>query len=230
MTPPGWLVSVSDWPFKAAEAAVDLSNWLRTLQLPQLTRDCSQMCNKIQFGLVLCKDVPTLGCIDIILFYYWLFWNEWLAVWSEHFPTKDWPLCGLFMNIMATWLILFQIWADNFLKMVAMRYRVSPTDSANLPPQCGCNNITVERSHMCVISSSGDPVAKICVVLRCRSELPTGKWATIFLAFLECKSVLKIPPKPLIVSEMSWTGVFFVYQFWFFDAFTGFIDCRVALG
>ena len=60
MTPPGWLVSVSDWPFKAAEAAVHLSNWLRTLQLPQLTRDCSQMCNKIQFGLVLCKDVPTL--------------------------------------------------------------------------------------------------------------------------------------------------------------------------
>ena len=60
MTPPGWLVSVSDWPFKAAEAAVDLSNWLRTLQLPQLTRDFSQMCNKIQFGLVLCKDVPTL--------------------------------------------------------------------------------------------------------------------------------------------------------------------------
>ena len=58
MTPPGWLVSVSDWPFKAAEAAVHLSNWLRTLQLPQLTRDCSQMCNKIQFGLVLCKDVP----------------------------------------------------------------------------------------------------------------------------------------------------------------------------
>ena len=37
MTPPGWLVSVSDWPFKAAEAAVHLSNWLRTLQLPQLT-------------------------------------------------------------------------------------------------------------------------------------------------------------------------------------------------
>ena len=60
MTPPGWLVSVSDWPFKAAEAAVHLSNWLRTLQLPQLTRDCSQMYNKIQFGLVLCKDVPTL--------------------------------------------------------------------------------------------------------------------------------------------------------------------------
>ena len=64
MTPPGWLVSVSDWPFKAAEAAVDLSNWLRTLQLPQLTRDCSQMCNKIQFGLVLCKDVPTLKKLD----------------------------------------------------------------------------------------------------------------------------------------------------------------------
>ena len=37
MTPPGWLVSVTDWPFKAAEAAVHLSNWLRTLQLPQLT-------------------------------------------------------------------------------------------------------------------------------------------------------------------------------------------------
>ena len=37
MTPPGWLVSVSDWPFKAAEAAVNLSNWLRNLQLPQLT-------------------------------------------------------------------------------------------------------------------------------------------------------------------------------------------------
>ena len=64
MTPPGWLVSVSDWPFKAAEAAVDLSNWLRTLQLPQLTRDCSQMCNKIQFGLVLCKDVLTLNWIE----------------------------------------------------------------------------------------------------------------------------------------------------------------------
>ena len=61
MTPPGWLVSVSDWPFKAAEAAVHSSNWLRTLQLPQLTRDCSQMCNKIQFGLVWCEDVPTLG-------------------------------------------------------------------------------------------------------------------------------------------------------------------------
>ena len=30
-------VSISDWPFKAAEAAVHLSNWLRTLQLPQLT-------------------------------------------------------------------------------------------------------------------------------------------------------------------------------------------------
>ena len=60
MTPPGWLVSVSDWPFKASEVAVDLSNWLRTLQLPQHTRDCLQMCNKIQFGLVLCKDVPTL--------------------------------------------------------------------------------------------------------------------------------------------------------------------------
>ena len=67
MTPPGWLVSVSDWPFKAAEAAVHLSNWLRTLQLPQLTRDCSQMCNKIQFGLVLCKDVPTLGQSVFIL-------------------------------------------------------------------------------------------------------------------------------------------------------------------
>ena len=37
LAPPGWLVSVSDWPFKAAEAAVHLSNWLRTLQLPQLT-------------------------------------------------------------------------------------------------------------------------------------------------------------------------------------------------
>ena len=60
MTPPGWLVSVSDLPFKAAEAAVHLSNWLRNLQLPQLTRECSQMCHKIQFGLVLCKDVPTL--------------------------------------------------------------------------------------------------------------------------------------------------------------------------
>ena len=59
MTPPGWLVSASDWPFKAA---VDLSNWLGTLQLPQLTWDCSQMCNKIQFGLVLCEDVPTLHC------------------------------------------------------------------------------------------------------------------------------------------------------------------------
>ena len=63
VTPPGWLVSVSDWPFKAAEAAVYLFNWLRTLQLPQLTRDCSQMCYKIQFGLVLCKDVPTLRFI-----------------------------------------------------------------------------------------------------------------------------------------------------------------------
>ena len=61
MTPPGWLVSVSDWPFKAAEAAVHSSNWLRTLQLPQLTRDSSQMCNKIQFGLVGCKDVATLS-------------------------------------------------------------------------------------------------------------------------------------------------------------------------
>ena len=61
------------------------------------------------------------------------FFMKWaVAVWSEHFPTKDWPLCGLFMNIMATWLILFQIWADNFLKMVAMRYRVSQTDSPNL--------------------------------------------------------------------------------------------------
>ena len=64
LAPPGWLVSVSDWPFKAAEAAVHLSYWLRTLQLPQLTRDCSQMCNKIQFGLVLCKDVPTLLLSD----------------------------------------------------------------------------------------------------------------------------------------------------------------------
>ena len=64
----GWLVSVSDWPFKAAEAAVPLSNWLRTLQLPQLTRDCSQMCNKIQFGLVLCKDVPTLDFLLTMIF------------------------------------------------------------------------------------------------------------------------------------------------------------------
>ena len=31
MTPPGWLVFVSDWLLKAAEAAVHLSNWLRTL-------------------------------------------------------------------------------------------------------------------------------------------------------------------------------------------------------
>ena len=69
VTSPSWLVSVSDWPFKAAEAVVDLSYWLRTLQLPQLTRDRSQMCNKIQFGFVLCKDVPTLISWQIYYIY-----------------------------------------------------------------------------------------------------------------------------------------------------------------
>ena len=58
---PSWLVSVTDWPFKASEAAVHLSNWLRTLQL---TRDCSQM---YQFGMVLCKDVTILVSFGIIL-------------------------------------------------------------------------------------------------------------------------------------------------------------------
>ena len=59
-----WLFLYPIGHSKAAEAAVPLSNWLRTLQLPQLTRDCSQMCNKIQFGLVLCKDVLTLNWIE----------------------------------------------------------------------------------------------------------------------------------------------------------------------
>ena len=102
MTPPGWLVSVSDWPFKAAEAAVDLSNWLRTLQLPQLTRDCSQMCNKIQFGLVLCKDVPTLDQTDSLSC--WRSQKSWIqlltrwSIWgsvspikrSERYPRETW--------------------------------------------------------------------------------------------------------------------------------------------
>ena len=46
----GW-VSVSDWSFIAAEEAEPSSNWLRPLQLPQLTRGCSQMWSKIRFGL-----------------------------------------------------------------------------------------------------------------------------------------------------------------------------------
>ena len=80
-------VSISDWPFKAAEAAVHLSNWLRTLQLPQLTRDCSQMCNKIQFGMVLCKDVTTLD-FPHILRHVTLFQDY---LWRSPFPWHPHP-------------------------------------------------------------------------------------------------------------------------------------------
>ena len=98
------------------------------------------------------------------------------------------------MNIMVVWLILFQIWVDNFLKMVAMRYRVSPTDSANLPAQCGCNIITVERSHMCVISSSGDPVAKICVwYCAVGQNCPLENGPQFFWHFLSAKVCWKYP-------------------------------------
>ena len=53
LAPPGWLVSVSDWPVKAAEATVHLSNWLRTLQLPQLTGGLltNMTQNSVWFGL-----------------------------------------------------------------------------------------------------------------------------------------------------------------------------------
>ena len=74
-------VSISDWPFKAAEAAVLLSNWLRTLQLPQLTGGCSLIWNKIRFGLVLDKFAPPLHRTEIglwelnpgLLFPFWTF-------------------------------------------------------------------------------------------------------------------------------------------------------------
>ena len=38
VTSPGWLVAVFDWSFKAGTAAVPLSNWLRPLQLHQLSK------------------------------------------------------------------------------------------------------------------------------------------------------------------------------------------------
>ena len=57
-------VSISDWPFKAA---VHLSNWLRTLQLPQLTGGCSQIWNKFRFGLVRSDNDCLSICLSVTL-------------------------------------------------------------------------------------------------------------------------------------------------------------------
>ena len=53
MTTPGWLVAVFDWSFKAATAVVLLSNWLRPLQLPQLSQGLliNVKLNSVWFGL-----------------------------------------------------------------------------------------------------------------------------------------------------------------------------------
>ena len=53
--PPGWLVAVFDWSVKASTLAVHLSNWLRPLQLPQLTKGWF----KIRFGLYLVQSCHT---------------------------------------------------------------------------------------------------------------------------------------------------------------------------
>ena len=69
MTPPGWLCFYSDWPFKAAEAAVHLSNWLRTLKLPQLTGGllANMKENLVWFGLgQLCLGAASLTLVSYL--------------------------------------------------------------------------------------------------------------------------------------------------------------------
>ena len=65
--PPGLLVAVFDWSVKASTAAVHLSNWLRPLQLPQLTK--GWFINSVWFVLgaelshpwKICKQIRTVN-------------------------------------------------------------------------------------------------------------------------------------------------------------------------
>ena len=62
----GWF-SVFDWSFKAATAAVPLSNWVRPLHMSQLCRGCSQMWNETRHGLVLVARLPPHAMTRLLL-------------------------------------------------------------------------------------------------------------------------------------------------------------------